>query len=216
MRSRVAHSSPRGHQRRPPSIPQHVPKSKTSPKDLFLRFSQATLSRSRFPSEELRNRSHRPCHPHPPSPNPNALRVRMEVLPRQLSVAMGEGRRSHRCEPVSIPTRNSLTPAWTSSSSELAVFGMLLANILQASVALRSPPAPYPPVPSPAKALSPPRQPSSTTTANWRSNSTGLASALSLSDVAACGVPRASGAYRTWTGRVVVGAAGAGGFGLGC
>jgi len=51
--------------------------------------------------------------------------------------------------------------------AELAVFGLLLINILQASIALRSPPAPYPPVPSPAKALSPPRQP--TTTVNWRS-----------------------------------------------
>ncbi|KAN0135984.1 hypothetical protein V8E53_006145 [Lactarius tabidus] len=51
--------------------------------------------------------------------------------------------------------------------AELLVFGLLLANILQSSIAIRSPPAPYPPVPSPAKALSPPRQPS--TTANWRS-----------------------------------------------
>ncbi|KAH8997111.1 hypothetical protein EDB86DRAFT_2915359 [Lactarius hatsudake] len=53
------------------------------------------------------------------------------------------------------------------SFSELAVFGILLANILQASVAIRSPPAPHPPILSPSKALSPPRQP--TTTPNWRS-----------------------------------------------
>ncbi|KAI9459732.1 hypothetical protein BJY52DRAFT_358061 [Lactarius psammicola] len=53
--------------------------------------------------------------------------------------------------------------------AELAVFGILLANILQASVAIRSPPAPHPPIPSPAKALSPPRQSTTTTTPNWRS-----------------------------------------------
>ena len=50
--------------------------------------------------------------------------------------------------------------------SELLVFGLLLANILQSSIAIRSPPAPYPPVSSPAKAISPPRQQS--TSANWR------------------------------------------------
>ena len=43
---------------------------------------------------------------------------------------------------------------------------MLLANILQASIAIRSPPAPYPPVSSPSKSLSPSRQPTATT--NWR------------------------------------------------
>ncbi|KAH9169089.1 hypothetical protein EDB89DRAFT_1506555 [Lactarius sanguifluus] len=51
--------------------------------------------------------------------------------------------------------------------AELAIFGILLANILQASIAIRSPPAPHPPILSPSKALSPPRQP--TTTPNWRS-----------------------------------------------
>ena len=44
---------------------------------------------------------------------------------------------------------------------------MLLANIFQASIAIRSPPAPCPPVCSPSKSLSPPRQP--TATMNWRS-----------------------------------------------
>ena len=88
----------------------------------------------------------------------------MEVLPRHLPVVMGEGRRSRRCETFCTPTRNPLTRI---AHSELIVFGLLLANILQASFAIRSPPAPYPPVPSPAKAISPPRQPSAT--ANWRS-----------------------------------------------
>ncbi|KAF8265510.1 hypothetical protein EI94DRAFT_1735605 [Lactarius quietus] len=46
------------------------------------------------------------------------------------------------------------------------IFG-LLANILQAAITICSPPAPYPPVPSPAKAVSPARQPSATV--NWRS-----------------------------------------------
>jgi hypothetical protein len=50
--------------------------------------------------------------------------------------------------------------------SESLVFGLLLADILQSSIAIRSPPAPYWPVPSPAKALSPPRQLSKS--ANWR------------------------------------------------
>jgi len=40
--------------------------------------------------------------------------------------------------------------------AELVIFGLLLANILQATIAIRSPPAPYPPVASPAKSFSPP------------------------------------------------------------
>jgi hypothetical protein len=87
----------------------------------------------------------------------------MEVLPRHLPVAMGERRRNRRYESPPLRPINTLTQ----THSELLVFGLLLANILQSSIAIRSPPAPYPPVPSPAKALSPPRQPS--TTANWRS-----------------------------------------------
>ena len=88
----------------------------------------------------------------------------MVALLRHVPVVMGEGRRSRLCETFSTPTLNSLTRF---AHSELIVFGLLLANILQASFAIRSPPAAYPPVPSPAKALSPPRQPSAT--ANWRS-----------------------------------------------
>ena len=39
--------------------------------------------------------------------------------------------------------------------AELSVFCLLLANIFQATIAIRSPPAPYPPLPSPSKSLSP-------------------------------------------------------------
>ena len=39
--------------------------------------------------------------------------------------------------------------------AELSVCCLLLANIFQAIIAIRSPPAPYPPLPSPSKSLSP-------------------------------------------------------------
>jgi hypothetical protein len=160
-----------------PSVLQHVLKHTTyTKKELILRFSQATVSRSRVSSKEFNNCGHSSCHPNAPTSNPNAVRVRMEVLPRHLPVAMGEGRRNCRCESPLLQPVNLLT-----ALSELLVFGLLLANILQSSIAIRSPPAPYPPVPSPAKALSPPRQ--STTTANWRSlgnKSAGLSPKVSL------------------------------------
>jgi hypothetical protein len=39
--------------------------------------------------------------------------------------------------------------------AELSVFCLLLANIFQATIAIHSPPTPYPPLPSPSKSLSP-------------------------------------------------------------
>ncbi|KAF8259031.1 hypothetical protein EI94DRAFT_1814112 [Lactarius quietus] len=45
------------------------------------------------------------------------------------------------------------------------IFGLLLANILQAAIMICSPPTPYPPIPSPARAVSPAHQPSATV--NW-------------------------------------------------
>jgi hypothetical protein len=54
--------------------------------------------------------------------------------------------------------RNTLLTRTALSFSELVVFGLLLANILQATIAIRDPPTPYPPLPSLTKALSPPRQ----------------------------------------------------------
>lgn len=53
--------------------------------------------------------------------------------------------------------RDSFQSSWEKSLAiaELSVFCLLLANIFQATIAIRSPPAPYPPLPSPSKSLSP-------------------------------------------------------------
>ncbi len=65
--------------------------------------------------------------------------------------------------------------------AELIIFFLLLVNIFQATIAIRSPRAPYPPIPSPSKSLSPrskggqQRQHRATMTPpTWRSISGGL------------------------------------------
>ena len=65
---------------------------------------------------------------------------------------------------------------------ELSIFCLLLANILQATIAIRSPPAPYPPLSSPAKSRSPATSPRpkdgqqhrTMTPPTWRGKSGGL------------------------------------------
>ncbi|KAI0248762.1 hypothetical protein BJV78DRAFT_1363340 [Lactifluus subvellereus] len=77
--------------------------------------------------------------------------------------------------------RDSFQSSWEKSVAvtELLLFGVLLANVLQASIAIRSPPAPYPPLPSPSKPLSPPPPRSkgpqhlTATPPNWRSKMSG-------------------------------------------
>jgi hypothetical protein len=79
----------------------------------------------------------------------------------------------------------SITPKSFTFPPELFLFGILLANILQSSIAIRSPPAPYPPLPSPSKTLSPSSSPRSkggpqhhltATPPNWRSKKSGALS----------------------------------------
>jgi len=53
--------------------------------------------------------------------------------------------------------RDSFQSSWEKglAIAELSLFCLLLINIFQSAVAIRSPPAPYPPLPSPSKPLSP-------------------------------------------------------------
>ncbi|KAI0290577.1 hypothetical protein BC826DRAFT_1026106, partial [Russula brevipes] len=53
--------------------------------------------------------------------------------------------------------RDSFQSSWEKgvAIAELSLLCLLLANLLQAAIAIRSPPAPYPPLPSPSKPLSP-------------------------------------------------------------
>jgi hypothetical protein len=71
--------------------------------------------------------------------------------------------------------------------AELSVFCLLLANIFQATIAIRSPPAPYPPLPSPSKALSPhskggqqQQHRATMTPTTWRGKSGGLSPKVRL------------------------------------
>ena len=65
---------------------------------------------------------------------------------------MGEEHRYRRYGPT-VQTR--LPPLLTRAHAELFVFCLLLANMFQATIAIRSPPAPYSPLQSPSKSLSP-------------------------------------------------------------
>jgi hypothetical protein len=136
MRSRVAQTHCRRRLRPPlalvPSVPHHVLKCTTSTKDLFLRFPQTKVPRSRFSSEELRNCSYRPNHPDAPTSNPNAIRLRMEFLPRHLPVIMGEGRRNRRCE----PSFSTATPQHTTNPDR---------SLFLRTSRLRPPPRKHPP-----------------------------------------------------------------------
>ena len=112
-----------------PSVLQHASKFTTyAKKELIPRFSQATVSRSRLPPKEFGNCGYRSRHLDAPTSNPNAIRVRMEVLPRHLPVAMGEGRRNRRCENLTLRPINTLTT-----------------NTLRIT-RLRSPPRKHPPI----------------------------------------------------------------------
>jgi hypothetical protein len=73
---------------------------------------------------------------------------------------------------------------------ELSIFCLLLANIFQATIAIRSPPAPYPPLPSPSKSLSPHSKGSqqqqhraTMTPPTWRGKSGGLSPKVRLKPV---------------------------------
>jgi hypothetical protein len=73
------------------------------------------------------------------------------------------------------------------ADAELSVFCLLLANILQATIAIRSPPAPYPPLPSPSKSLSPrskggqqQQHRATMTPLTWRGKSGGLSPKVRL------------------------------------
>ncbi|KAI0277480.1 hypothetical protein BGY98DRAFT_619211 [Russula aff. rugulosa BPL654] len=78
--------------------------------------------------------------------------------------------------------RDSFQSSWEKSVAiaELFVSCLLLANIFQSTIAIRSPPAPYPPLPSPSKSLSPrskggQQQPRALMTPpTWRGKSGGL------------------------------------------
>jgi hypothetical protein len=70
---------------------------------------------------------------------------------------------------------------------ELSVFCLLLANIFQATIAIRSPPAPYPPLSSPSKSLSPhskggqqQQHRATMTPPTWRGKSGGLSPKVRL------------------------------------
>src|SRR6266849_1660495 len=68
----------------------------------------------------------------------------------------------------------------TCDYAELSVFCLLLANIFQATIAIRSPPAPYPPLPSPSKSLSPRSKGATMTPPAWRGKSGGLSPKVRL------------------------------------
>src|SRR6266849_6583298 len=74
--------------------------NKVSPKEFRFRHTQATVSRSRLPSQKLPHCARRAIHPHAPPPLSNTVRIRMELLPRLLSVIMGEESCYCRCNPI--------------------------------------------------------------------------------------------------------------------
>lgn len=78
----------------------------------------------------------------------------------------------------------------TRAHAELSVFCLLLANIFQATIAIRSPPAPYPPLPSPSKSLSPhskggqqQQHRATMTPLTWRGKSGGLSPKVRLTSL---------------------------------
>jgi hypothetical protein len=101
---------------------------------------------------------------------------------------MGEESRcrrcDHRCINPTLPLLLTQIAVAARAHAELFLFCLLLANILQATIAIRSPPAPYPPLPSPSKALSPTapsrskegqqRTTTTMTPPTWRGKSGGL------------------------------------------
>jgi hypothetical protein len=64
--------------------------------------------------------------------------------------------------------------------AELSVFCLLLANILQATIAIRSPPAPYPPLLSPSKGGQQQQHRATMTPPTWRGKSGGLSPKVRL------------------------------------
>lgn len=86
-----------------------------------------------------------------------------------------------------------LTQDHDGAHAELSVFCLLLANILQATIAIRSPAAPYPPLTSPSKSLSPrskggqqQQHRATMTPPTWRGKSGGLSPKVRLTTFICC------------------------------
>ena len=82
MRSRVSRPHRRLFQPNHRLAVLHVFKlNKVSSEEFLVRHTQATVSRSRLPSQKLPHRARRAIHPHTPPPLSNTVRIRMESLP---------------------------------------------------------------------------------------------------------------------------------------
>ncbi|KAH9957009.1 hypothetical protein BC827DRAFT_726596 [Russula dissimulans] len=112
--------------------------------------------------------------------------------------------------------RDSFQSPWEKglAIAELSLFCLLLINIFQSAIAIRSPPAPYPPIPSPSKPLSPAARSKEPPT--WRSSKRGPGSGSSSSALSPNTTPQRQLAFSTSAGvGVGVGSSGGGGGGVG-
>jgi len=96
--------------------------------------------------------------------------------------------------------RDSFQSSWEKGLAivELSLFCLLLINIFQSAIAIRSPPAPYPPIPSPSKPLSPAARSKEPPT--WRSSKRGLGSGSSSSALSPNTTPQRQLAFSTSAG----------------